>query len=488
MNERDIRLEKRATLEQSGGAYQAGSHRTHSIGDVLASFDTLAADATPFTIAGRVLSTRVHGAMMFADVQDAEGKMQLAFKEDVIGADVFAKFRDTIDPADVVEATGTAFITKRGEKSISVTAWRVLTKALLPLPDKWNGLQDVEARFRQRELDILTNEEVRRRFITRSAIIASMRSFLHEHAFMEVETPMLQTIPGGANARPFVTHHNALGIDLYLRIAPELYLKRLLVGGFEKVYEIGRCFRNEGIDYAHNPEFTMIELYWAYVDKETYIGFLEQLLARVVQEACGGATATVDGHVLSFATPFPRTTFRDSIKAACGVDIDTCSTKQELEQAIKQAGVQVDLSGVIGFGECLDELYKKTARAGIIQPTWVFDYPVELKPLARQHPTDPSKSASAQLVCMGAEIVNAYYYELTDPVEQRARFESQQALREEGSEEAQWMDEEFVEALEHGMPPASGMGIGIDRLAAFLTGSSSLKEIILFPTLRPHHD
>ncbi len=488
MNERDIRLEKRETLEQHGGAYQAGSHRTHTISEVLASFETLSAGEVSLTIAGRAMSTRVHGAMLFADLQDESAKLQLAFKEDAIGAEVFARFRDTIDPADIVEASGTAFITKRGEKSLSVTSWRVLTKALLPLPDKWNGLQDVEARFRQRELDLVTNEEVRRRFITRSKIIASMRSFLNARAFMEVETPMLQTIPGGANARPFVTHHNALGIELYLRIAPELYLKRLLVGGFEKVYEIGRCFRNEGIDYAHNPEFTMIELYWAYVDKEAYIGFLEQLLAHVVQEACGASTATVEGQELSFATPFPRTTFRDAIHAACGVDIDTCSTKQELEQAIKQAGVRVDLSGIVGFGECLDELYKKTARAGIIQPTWVFDYPVELKPLARQHPTDPTKSASAQLVCMGAEIVNAYYHELTDPVEQRARFLSQQELRDEGSEEAQWMDEGFVESLEHGMPPASGMGIGIDRLAAFLTGSSSLKEIILFPTLRPHQN
>lgn len=484
-NEREVRLTKRSELEKQGIVYATECARTHTVHEALASFETLSANAESVTLAGRIFTTRVHGSMMFADLRDEESKIQLAFKEDEIGTNAFSLFRDMVDPADIVEATGTLMVTKRGEKSLAVTSWKMLTKALLPLPDKWNGLQDIEARFRQRELDILSNDDVRARFVTRSKIVSAMRAFLNERGFMEVETPMLQTIPGGANARPFITHHNALGVDLYLRIAPELYLKRLMVAGFEKVYEIGRCFRNEGIDYAHNPEFTMIELYWSYVDKETYISFLEQLLSRVVQVACGGETATVEEQTLSFATPFPRTTFRDAILDACGIDIDTLSTKQELEQAIARAGISLDLSDVVGFGECLDELYKKTARAKIIQPTWVFDYPASLKPLARRHPNDPAKSASAQLVCMGAEIVNAYYHELTDPVDQRARFEEQQVLRDEGSEEAQWMDEEFLESLEHGMPPTSGMGIGIDRLSAFLTGSSSLKEIILFPTLRP---
>lgn len=292
---------------------------------------------------------------------------------------------------------------------------------------------------------------------------------------------MLHPIPGGANARPFVTHHNALGADFYLRIAPELYLKRLLAGGFEKIYEIGRCFRNEGIDYAHNPEFTMMELYWSFAERQTFVSFLEDMVVTMVQSATG---MTKVGEI-DYTSPWKQTTFRQSIIDACGIDIDEHRDADTLVGAVRVKGVDVDFSGCVGLGEHYDQLFKKTARAGMIQPTWVFDYPVELKPLAGRSPEDDTKSASAQLVVQGAEIINAYYRELIDPVDQRERFEHQEQMRLEGSEEAQHMDHAFLRALEHGVPPTCGMGIGIDRLVAFITDSPNLKEVILFPTLRP---
>ena len=312
-----------------------------------------------------------------------------------------------------------------------------------------------------------------------------MRRFLDEAGFLEVETPMLQPIPGGASARPFITHHNALNTDFYMRIAPELYLKRLLVGGFEKIYEIGRCFRNEGIDYAHNPEFTMLEMYWAYVQPETYVSFLEDMLRTAIVSAKGNGTAEIDDISIDFSAPWPRTTFREAVLNACGIDIDLCTNVKELIAAVKEKKIKVDFKGCVGLGEHLDALYKNTARSKMVGPVWVYDYPVDLKPLTRVSPNDATKSACVQLVVLGSEIVNAYYHELNDPIEQRARLEEQQKLRDAGSDKAQWLDEAFLQALETGMPPASGVGIGIDRLAAIITGTHSLKEIILFPTLRP---
>ncbi len=321
----------------------------------------------------------------------------------------------------------------------------------------------------------------------RSRLISSMRRFLDARGFLEVETPVLQNIAGGASARPFMTHHHALDIDLYLRVAPELYLKRLVVGGFEKVYEVARCFRNEGIDYAHNPEFTQMELYWAYAGKERFIAFMEEMVITMIQESLGTLRITHESGELDFTSPWPRLTFRDAVKKACGIDIDKLQSEEDVHRAATQKGLSVDFSGCIGTGACKDELFKKTARAAFIQPVWVLDYPVELKPLANRSAEDPQKSSVVQLVANGAEIINAFYYELNNPLEQRERLEEQQALREQGSEDAQSLDEDFLRALEHGMPPTSGMGIGIDRLAALVTGCHSLKEVILFPTLRPRN-
>ncbi len=486
-DEAEVRRQKLDGLIAQGvDPYPSEAGRDTTCGDAMSRFDEIAAAGTTVALAGRILTTRVHGAMTFADLADETGSLQISLKEDDIGKETYEQFRDNVDPGDLIEVTGTLFTTKRGEKTLSVASWRMLAKALLPLPEKWHGLQDVEKRYREREMDLLSNPDVRHRFLVRSKIVASLRRFLDARGFIEVETPILQPIPGGANARPFVTHHHALDVDLYLRIAPELYLKRLVVGGFEKVYEIGRCFRNEGIDHAHNPEFTMIELYWAYVSKETYIAFMETLLTTAITDATGSLKVPQeDGAELDFTAPWPRTTFRDAINDACGIDIDTLKTSQDVEAAVRAKKLSVDFSDCHGLGEYFDELYKKTARLKMIQPTWVFDYPVELKPLAARSDADPQKSASAQLIVQGTELVNAYYHELHDPIEQRERLMEQQALREEGSEIAQRVDDAFLRAMEHGMPPTSGMGLGIDRFTAILTGAPNLKEVILFPTLRP---
>lgn len=490
LSESDVRMQRLESLVKHGvNPYPAETSRTHSIHDVLGAFDALHASHEKVTIAGRAMAIRQLGALSFIRVDDGTSVMQAVIRKDDIGEEHYKLFADHADVGDIFEFSGEAFVTKSGERSILAHRFAFLAKALKPLPEKWNGLQDVEKRYRQRELDLITNADVRKRFIVRSKLVASIRRFLDEHGFLEVETPMLQAIPGGANARPFITHHNALNTDLYLRIAPELYLKRLVVGGFDKVYEIGRCFRNEGIDYAHNPEFTMLEFYWAYANRESFLSFMEELMVTAITSATGSTMVTSsEGDAIDFDAPWQRKTFREAIIEACGIDIDEHRSPSSLESAVQAKHLSIDFSACVGMGECYDELWKKTARPAIVAPTWIFDYPVELKPLAKANPSDATKSSAVQLVVQGAEIINAYYHELNDPIDQRKRFEEQQALREQGSEEAQWMDADFLRALEHGMPPASGMGLGIDRLVAFITGAPNLKESILFPALRPVKD
>ena len=484
-NEEAMRRERLTSIESLGiDAYPAGSNRTHIIVDVLGSFNECLEHQRSMTISGRIIAMRHIGALSFLRILDGSGDMQVVLRKEDLN-DAYTFLVDHLDVGDIVEVPGVAYLTRTGERSILASSVTIVAKALLPLPEKWNGLQDVEIRYRHRELDLISNSEVRDRLVIRSKFIAAMRRFLDNAGYLEVETPILQPIPGGASARPFMTHHNALDADLYLRIAPELYLKRLVVGGLEKVYEIGRCFRNEGIDYAHNPEFTMLELYCAYAKKEEFISFNEALLCNALQGATGSTEVTIEGMSVDFGAAFPRITFRESILAASGIDIDTLKTGDDVVAAVKEKKLFIDFKGCLGFGEFLDALYKKTGRAAITSPTWVFDYPVELKPLARQNPEDQSKSSCAQLVILGAEIVNLYYYELNNPLDQRSRLEAQEVLREQGSEEAQFLDEDFLSALEHGMPPTSGVGIGIDRLIAFLVGAPNLKEVIAFPTLKP---
>jgi lysyl-tRNA synthetase class 2 len=481
--EGDRRVRLQTMIENGKEPYPTDAKRTHVIKSVLDAFEEYEKSAEGVVIAGRLLALREIGALSFGRLMDNTASMQVVLKDTDLKN--YKELLTELDVGDFLEVVGTAFVTKTGEKSVLATGARIIAKALKPLPEKWHGLQDIETRYRMRELDLISNKEVKERFIVRSKLVSSLRSYLDDHGYLEVETPMLQSIPGGANARPFITHHNALGTDLYLRIAPELYLKRLLVGGFEKIYEIGRCFRNEGIDYSHNPEFTMLELYEAYAKKDEFMSFLEDMMKSIITASVGTLKVPYGEGEIDFGAEWPRMTFREAILRETGIDIDELTDVKAVIAAVKEKKVKIDFKKCVGLGEHLDELWKKTARPKITQPTWIFDYPVELKPLARNHPEDSTKSATAQLVVEGNEIVNAYYHELNNPIDQRARFEGQQALREEGSEEAQWMDEAFLTALEHGMPPASGMGMGIDRLVAFLTNSPNLKEVILFPTLKP---
>ena len=483
--EEQVRRDRLASLSTQGvDVYPAGSERTIMIAEFLLEFDRHLSIQDKQTIAGRILAMRNIGALTFLRIVDDSDAMQVVVRKEDLG-DAYDTAIDSLDVGDIVEGTGAAYVTKTGEKSVLACSIRLLAKALKPLPEKWNGLQDVEIRYRQRELDLITNFESRNRLIVRSKLVSALRRFLDDAGFLEVETPILQPIPGGASARPFSTHHNALDADFYLRIAPELYLKRLVVGGMEKIYEIGRCFRNEGIDYAHNPEFTMLELYQAYAKKEEFIAFNELMLREAIRGCLGTTEVTIDDVTVDFNESFARKTFRETILDACGIDIDTLENSEDILAAAKSANLTIDFKGCFSLGDYLDALYKKTGRSSIVTPTWVFDYPVDLKPLARQSPEDPTKSACAQLIMLGAEIVNLYYYELNNPIDQRQRFEEQEKLRERGSQEAQFLDEEFLSALEHGMPPTSGVGIGIDRLVAFITGAPNLKEVIAFPTLKP---
>lgn len=484
IEEEAIRLAKLKELKkQQEEVYPAEAARTHTLREVADRFVEFEKNHEEVTLVGRIRSIRHHGGLSFATIEDQSGTLQLAFKKEHVGKR-FDLWQNFFDIGDFVEAHGEVFLTKRGEKSLEVHRFKLLTKTLLPLPEKWHGLTDVEIRYRQRYLDLLANSAVRDIFKKRSLILLTIRNFLENAGFMEVETPVLQSIPGGAAARPFKTHHQALDLDLYLRIAPELYLKRLIVGGYEKVYELARCFRNEGIDHAHNPEFTQLELYWAYRDYEFLMEFTEQLIRAVVMAIHDRETVTYENHELSFSPGFLRITFRDLLLEATGIDIDRENTEEKLTKAIKKKKLNVDMATVVGYSELLDQLYKKYARPNVIQPTFVTHYPLEMKPLAKATALDKTKSASFQLLAAGMEIANAYN-ELNDPLEQEARFSEQEKIAARGSVESHKTDHDFIIALKHGLPPTVGFGMGLDRLTALLTNSHSLKEVILFPTLRP---
>jgi lysyl-tRNA synthetase class 2 len=477
-----VRRERLEALNRAGlEAYPAQTNRTHQIGQILAAFEVLEAAATPVSLVGRVRSIRKHGGVTFITLEDETGALQMVLHRDSVGTETYENFHQQSDVGDFFEFHGPVFKTQKGERSLKIETSRLLTKALLPLPEKWHGLTDTETRYRQRYLDLIANESVRQTARTRARLVAALRRFLEVEGFMEVETPMLQPIAGGASARPFVTHHNALGTDFYLRVAPELYLKRLIVGGFEKIYEYARCFRNEGISPQHNPEFTQIEAYWAYATIEDLMAHLERMISSVIQEALGDLMVTVDDERLSFAAPYPRMSFRDLVMTHAGIDLESVTDEADLRQAMNRLKIKTD--GVIGLGELIDHLYKSKVRPQIIQPTFVTDYPAVMKPLAKRR-GDSIWSASAQLVVNGMEVCNAFN-ELNNPLEQQARFEEQEDLRAQGSEEAQRIDHDYITALKHGMPPTAGYGIGIDRFVALLTDSPNLKEVILFPTLKP---
>jgi len=434
-------------------------------------------------LAGRLIAWREHGGSIFADLGDESGKIQLFFKKDVLGEKKFG-FLELFDFGDFIEVKGKVFKTKAGETTIEVEDYHLLTKSIRPLPSKWHGLKDVEERYRQRYVDLLLNDQVRKVFETRSALIKALRHFLDEAGFIEVETPILQPIYGGAAAKPFVTHHNVLDMDLYLRIADELYLKRLIVGGFEKVYEVGKDFRNEGIDKAHNPEFTQLEFYWAFVDYDDLMKFTEEMFSTVIKKVMGTIKVKFEGEEIDFTPPWKRISYQEAILKQTKIDINKEDTEEKLLKAIKRENVSLDLEGAVGFGAVLDSLYKKTTRPNLKGPLFLTDRPTEFVSLAKRREDDASKTASFQLLIRGVELINAYN-ELNDPLDQAERWQESEKLGKKGLTEHEAFDVDYIRALEYGMPPTAGWGLGIDRLCCFLTNTPSLKEVILFPTLRP---
>ncbi|MEA3453094.1 MAG: lysine--tRNA ligase [Patescibacteria group bacterium] len=479
------RIKKLEAMQRAGIlVYPLSTKRTHLINNALKSFSKFERSKEEIILTGRLRSLRGHGGATFSDIEDGTDKIQLFFKKDHLGPKKYEQFLKYFDVGDFIEARGVLFRTKKKEKTLLVSGFKILTKSILPLPEKWHGLKDVEERFRKRYLDLIFSKEVKEKFVLRHKIIQELRNFLIKEGFLEVETPVLQSIYGGAKAKPFKTHLNALDMDLFLRIAPELYLKELLVGGFEKVFEIGRIFRNEGMDRFHNPEFTSLEFYWAYADYKELMKLCEKMFAFMLKKVFGTLEIEYEGKIIDFKTPWKRVDFYQLIKKEAKIDLQEIHP-DALKKKAQAMGIKVEKGQ--GLAEIADEIYKKVIRPKIWQPTFIIHHPYGYFPLAKALPKDGQKLANFQLVAGNWELINAFS-ELNDPLKQRAIFEEQEKMYKQGYEEAQKTDESFLEALEHGMPPAAGFGMGIDRLVALLTDSHSLREIILFPTMRQKND
>lgn len=519
---RDERIAKLGLLRRRGiNPYSAKFAVTHSSSDVLSCFETLESEERPVSVAGRLVSKRKHGKASFGHVQDRTGKLQLYFREDNLGKEAY-ELLAMVDVGDIIGVSGPVFKTKTGEITVKVEAFQLLSKSLRPLPEKWHGLRDVETRYRQRYVDLIVNAEVRELVTTRSRIIKTMRNFLDERGFIEVETPVLQPLYGGAFARPFVTRHEALDMDLYLRIADELYLKRLIVGGLERVYEIGKDFRNEGIDRTHNPEFTQLELYQAYADYMDMMELFEEMVCEVVTELFGELKCVYGEHQLDFSRRWKRFGYFEALKQHLGVDLQG-ATAQEVRSLCTELGMDVDAvlarekpgmkagrrdkEEARGAGKTLgpggsrppsrsgidqpaareillEELFSEKVQPHLIQPTFVYDYPKEISPLAREKAGSPGIAERFEPIIAGLELGNAFS-EQNDPLEQARQFDLQAGRGEKGDAEAQPKDLDFLRALEYGMPPTGGLGVGIDRLTMVLTNSRNIREVILFPHLRP---
>ena len=477
---RNERLKKLELLKGRGvDPYPITSRRDFALSAVERNFTKLSKKKKPLFLVGRVIARRGQGALIFFDFTDGTGAFQGLAKKGDMPEDDFRLFDDTVDIGDFIEAKGTLFTTKKGERTIAVSAWRMLAKSLRPLPEKWHGLQNIEERFRRRYLDLIASSQSRDRFLARSRIISSLRHILDDEGYLEVETPTLQPQYGGASAEPFMTHHNALDADLFLRISDELYLKRLLVGGFPKVYEIYKAFRNEGIDMTHYPEFTMIEFYESFTDASYQMEHVEKILKRIAKEVLGTMSCVYGGEKIDFGKSFKRITFGDVLKRYALIMGGDTLERGALVLKARQLGVEVKESD--SSVKILDNIFKKACRPKIIQPTFITDYPVEYLPLAKKK-TDAIADAF-QCVAGGIELAKGFS-ELNDPIDQRERFLREETYSAKGDAEAQKLDEDFIEAMEYGMPPAGGVGIGIDRLVMLLTDTKNIKEIILFPGMK----
>lgn len=479
---RKIRLKKLKAIEKAGVlAFPAQTKRTHKISEALKSFTSLARSKKEIVLVGRIRSRRIHGKATFIHIDDGSAQIQAFLRENRLGEKGYQFFLDNFDVGDFIETRGVLIKTKRGEKTIETSGFKILTKSLRPLPEKWHGLKDIEERYRKRYLDLIFNPEVKKKFEIRSQIIKEIRRFLDQEGFLDVETPILQPIYGGARARPFKTHLNALKMNLYLRISPELYLKRLLVGGFEKVYDLGKCFRNEGMDKFHNPDFTMLEFYWAFADYKDMMRLTERLFSHVLKNVLGSLQIKYQDKKINFKTPWKRIEFSRILKKYTKINFEEIN-KAALAKKARKLGIVVEKERP--KAEIADEIYKKLCRPKIIHPTFIINHPIGFQPLAKALKNNPQKLATFQLVIAGVELINAFS-ELNDPIEQKRRFKEQEKLFKAGLEEAQRLDKDFLEALEYGMPPAAGFGMGVDRLVTLLTDSSNLREVILFPAMKP---
>ena len=475
-----VRRDKLAQYE-ADGIYPFGQrfvvqHKALQIKDEFRDFD-----GQPVVLAGRLMTIRSHGKTAFANLRDLSGDIQVYFRQDVMGEDTY-KYVKMLDMGDLVGIEGHVFKTQKGEVTVKVNKLTLLSKSLRPLPEKWHGLKDTELRYRQRYVDLIVNPSVRETFVKRTKIVAKIREYLNRNQFMEVETPMMHAIPGGAAARPFITHHNALDIDIYMRISPELYLKRLIVGGLERVYEINRSFRNEGVSIRHNPEFTMMESYQAYGNFEDAIALTEGIVSYCAKEVLGTTKINYQGMDIDLTPPWNRITMQEGIKQYTGEDFDAVETLSEARAIADR--LNVEYGDADGIGKIMNLCFEEYVEENLMQPTVVYGHPVEISPLAKQNREKPLTTERFEIFIYGRELANGYS-ELNDPIDQKQRFESQLKEREAGDDEAHRMDEDFVTALEYGLPPTAGLGIGIDRLVMFLTDSASIRDVLLFPLMKP---
>ena len=477
---RKNKLDKIQKLKEAGiDPYPAVSDRDHEIADVVKEFDNLSSSQKEVMIAGRVMALRNMGAMIFADFQDYSGRIQSLIKEDVIGKENFEKFNNFVDIGDFVQVCGTLFKTKREEKTVEAKDFKILTKALLPLPEKWHGIVDVEERLRKRYVDLIMNPEEREMFVKKSKFWQAMRDFLLKEGGLEVETPVLEKVPGGADAEPFATHMNALNVDLYLRISPELNLKRLLVGGYDKVFEIGRIFRNEGIDKEHLQDYTQMEMYWAYTDYEELMKIIKKLYKKVIEKTLGTLEHEYQGNKIDWSKPWKKIDYYKIFKQYTGIDLKKATEEKLKEYATSQG---IDISKHVGRGRLIDIIFKKKVRPNIIDPAFLVLPPIDIEPLAKRWPRDPNRVERFQIMAGGTELGKGFS-ELNDPQDQRQRFEEQTKLREQGDREAQMMSEDYLEALEYGMPPTAGFGVS-ERLFSFIM-NRPVRETVFFPLMRP---